>query len=273
MGNLLPLPWRIRERTRSACALRSNAALVSLLILALSAVNGPAQAAANLVLNGNFSSDSLTPSGSGYTSFEIGSYSYSGTSYTGAVTGWTVNASDYNFVFTSGTASALDSYGPLTLADGSAIGKAPGGGNILVSDGDFNSGSISQTINGLTVGARTVLTFYWGAAQQSNTSGSTTQSWQVSLGSSTQSTATYDLSAGAFSGWMTATMTFIPTSTSEVLSFLAIGTGSPPMLLLSGVTLATPEPATWALMVTGIVGLGVMARRRRPSRQPSAAKV
>jgi hypothetical protein len=62
---------------------------------------------------------------------------------------------------------------------------------------------------------------------------------------------------------MQATMTFIPTSTSEVLAFLAVGTGAPPMLLLDGVTLASPEPASWAILVTGLLALGLIVRRRR----------
>ena len=48
-----------------------------------------------------------------------------------------------------------------------------------------------------------------------------------------------------------------------MLSFLAVGTGSPPMLLLDGVTLATPEPSTWVMLVTGLIGLGFVVRRRR----------
>jgi PEP-CTERM motif len=232
-------------------------------LLLAAALSGPALAGANLVTNGGFELDSLTPNTGGDTSFQIGSYSYNSTSYTGAATDWTVSAGDYNFIFTSGTASPLTQYGPFTLAQGSAIGNSPAGGNFLVSDGDTNSGSISQTINGLTVGVKTTLTFYWGAAQQSNYTGPTTQSWQVSLGSSTQDTSTYSLASDAFSGWMQATMTFIPTSTSEVLSFLAVATGSPPMLLLDGVTLATPEPGTWAIMLTGLLGLAFVMRRRR----------
>jgi hypothetical protein len=50
-------------------------------------------------------------------------------------------------------------------------------------------------------------------------------------------------------------MTFTPTSTSETLSFLAIGTpgGVPPLALLDGVSLSDiPEPASWALLVSGL---------------------
>jgi hypothetical protein len=70
---------------------------------------------------------------------------------------------------------------------------------------------------------------------------------------------------------MQATMSFIPTSTSEVLSFLAVGTGSPPFLLLSDVSVTTPEPGTLAVMLTGVVGLGMVARRRRRSAGQRAA--
>jgi hypothetical protein len=221
------------------------------------ATGGAALAAPNLVTDGGFESTSLAGS------YELGSWSYNSTNYTDNLTYWTVASGSYNYVFTSGTATALGSYGNFTLSDGSAIGNSPAGGNFIAADGDFGSGAISQTVSGLTVGVKTSLTFYWGAAQQSGFTGATSEYWQVSLGSTTQDTVTYNLPQGAFSGWMLATMTFIPTSTSEVLSFLAVGTGSPPMLLLDGVTLATPEPSTWVMLVTGLIGLGFVVRRRR----------
>ena len=54
-----------------------------------------------------------------------------------------------------------------------------------------------------------------------------------------------------------------------MLKFLAVGTptGVPPFSLLDGVTMnavgGVPEPATWAMMILGIGGIGAMARRRR----------
>jgi hypothetical protein len=71
---------------------------------------------------------------------------------------------------------------------------------------------------------------------------------------------------------MTQVMQFtVPSGvTSEVLSFLAVGTpispSEPPFALLDGVSLSdVPEPASWALMVTGLAGLIGVARWRRKS--------
>ncbi len=58
----------------------------------------------------------------------------------------------------------------------------------------------------------------------------------------------------------------------EVFTFDVIGTGSdtleffsrndPGYNLLDGVFVGAPEPATWALMLSGFVGLGLALRRR-----------
>lgn len=50
----------------------------------------------------------------------------------------------------------------------------------------------------------------------------------------------FDNASEGFTGWDYETLTFTPTSTSELLSFLAIGTptGEPPTVLLSDVGMA-----------------------------------
>jgi hypothetical protein len=70
-----------------------------------------------------------------------------------------------------------------------------------------------------------------------------------------------------FSGWFTDTVTFtVPSSapSSELLAFFAEGSpiGVPGLDLLDNVSVvATPEPATYALIGAGM--LGVFAVRRR----------
>ena len=207
----------------------------------------------------------------------MGSWTQSSTNYTGTETGWTNALSGsgpaYNFVFSVGTGTALGSAGTLSLGDGSAIGNSPNGGYFFAADPVYENGSLSQTINGLTVGAQATVSFYWGVAQQVGAAYTTSVSgdWQVSLGSSTQNTVTAGAPTQSFTGWLTSTVTFIPTSTSELLSFLAVGSGAPVFLLLDGVSVTTPEPGTLAILLTGLFGLGMLARRRRQTAEPRAA--
>jgi len=263
----------VPRRSRRLPLTPARAVAAALPALALGVAAGPALASANLVTNGSFEQETLTPGGSGYTSFQLGSWTQNSTNYTGTETGWTNALSGggpaYNFVFSVGTATALGSAGTLSLGDGAAIGNSPNGGYFFASDPVYENGSLSQTINGLVVGAPTTVSFDWGVAQQVGGAYTTSVSgdWQVSLGSSTQTTVTAGAPTQSFTGWLSATMTFVPTSTSEVLSFLAMGSGAPVFLLLDGVSLtqAVPEPASWAITLAGIVGLGVLSRRRRRS--------
>jgi hypothetical protein len=65
-------------------------------------------------------------------------------------------------------------------------------------------------------------------------------------------------------------MTFTASSTSQILSFLAVGTptGLPPVSLLDGVSLvdstvpAVPEPSSWAMLLAGVGAMGFMLRKR-----------
>ncbi len=200
--------------------------------------------ASNLVLDGDF--EQLLVPGS---SLEFGSR-YP----TQQVTDWTTNG--YNFVFTPGSADttgAVGEYGGLSLwgpNSGSSNGlpaTSPAGGNFLAMDGAYAVGPVSQTINGLTPGQATTVSFFWAGAQQTGFSGANTEQFQVSLGSETQFTPVLSNANHGFTGWQQETFSFMPTSTSEVLSFLAIGApnGVPPFSLLDGVSVSpSPEPAT-----------------------------
>lgn len=255
-------------------------------------------AAANLVQNGDFSSLTSTwtpPTGQTTLYGQFGTR----TGSTITVANWTT--SGYNFVYAPGTADAgtqanganagapkqapgqyngPDGTGNTYMwgpNNGSANGlpaTSPSGGNFIAADGDTTiRGAIQQTVGGLQLGKTYTLSFWWAAAQQQAFTGNTTEQWQVSLGSQNFNTRTINLPSKGFSGWEQAsfTFTYLGTTTSNTLSFLANGTpnGQPPFLLLDGVSLElTPEFSNWMIFAGfGVVCtvLEVARRRQRPA--------
>jgi hypothetical protein len=217
--------------------------------------------AANLVVNGGFE-QLLVP---GYAA-QFGSDFPSQ-----QATGWTGRG--YNFVFTPGSADTTGSYGVYRYlylwgpANGAANGlpaTSPAGGNFVAMDGAFDQGPISQTIHGLTPGKNVDVSFYFAGAQQEHYDGATTEQFQVSLGSEQKFTPVLHNASHGFTGWQYESIVFTPTSSSEVLSFLALGTpgGVPPFSLLVGVSIYTPEPASFALLMISVAGFGVTVLRR-----------
>lgn len=213
------------------------------------------------VTNGNFDGTGATQFGTGYATLP----------------GWTT--SGYNFVFTPGSGDTTGSqgqYGNVSLwgpANGGAMSNylpaaSPLGGNYVAADGAFQVDAIRQTINNLIVGQQYSLGFYFAGAQQYGFTGPTTEQWIVSLGSETYATPILQNANHGFTGWQYQNMTFTATSVSETLSFLAVGTpsGEPPFSLLDGVNIApvspVPEPGTFALLFTGLAGVGGVVRNR-----------
>ena len=260
-----------------------NTLVGALFGLATLAVAAPqAHAAANLIVNGDFeqfTNPSSTPSTSYQVKTDIPSTAGDMRNPNGGtLTGWSNGG--YTFLFNSGTADtsgafkseyggALTLYGPGNGNNNGLPASSPTGGNFLASDGAFEQGAITQTISGLTVGYAYQLSFNWAAAQQTGFPKDTTDSWGVTFGGQTYNTPTVTNPEHGFTPWRQATFTVVPTSTTQTLSFLAAGApgGTPPFALLDSVALiATPEPATWAVMAVGLLGAGFAYRsRRRPA--------
>lgn len=268
MSSLIRGYWpSFRMGSRSGVNRFLSAGFSALMIFSAQA----AMAQTNLITNGSFA---ITGGSQSYQFGTYNGYTPSGSAAGESLAGWA--STSYGFVFTPTSTVAVGTYGNLSLYSATTTpsnsfnNASPTGGNFIAEDSAFGTSPITQTVNGLVSGKAYTLGFFWAGAQQSGFSGTTTDQWQVTLGGSTQSTAVVTDASNGFTGWMYQTFNFVATSTSEQLSFLAIGTpaGVPPFALLTGVSLvATPEPASAALMFVGIAGLIGLSWRRRASVQ------
>ena len=219
---------------------------------ALALALGTAANAANLVQNGGFETTTLPSPGGNATAY-VPNWSVAF-----GVTLWFPGTGDV-----LPNASAM--WGP---NDGSANGlpaTSPAGGNYLEQDANFVTASFGQTITGLTPNARYKLGFWWAAAQWYYAAGvPTTNQWFASLGAQTQQTAIVTVPYAGFHPWKHESFIYTPSNATEILSFISLGSGDPPLALLDGVTLtAVPDMDTWVLLVLGFGVLGLAGRMQR----------
>ncbi|MCB1931418.1 hypothetical protein [Accumulibacter sp.] len=236
--------------------------VISLSAMALSMLAASVQAV-NLVSNGSFEQSSFTPANS--------------SQFTTQVTDWD-NADPFGRVYlffpntatTSGAVyTASNPFYTLVL---NQVGEPScDGGNFVGIDSDptFQT-PITQMIGGLQAGQKYTLSFCWALSQERNVLGPTTDQWQVTLGSETQSTAVVANPSQGFTGWFAESFTYTPAvGGNQLLSFLAVGSpaGIPPFALLDGVRLekVLAEPGSYVLVAVALLGL-LLAHKRRSER-------
>jgi choice-of-anchor C domain-containing protein len=218
------------------------ASVAFLAVMSVASLANISRASANLVIDGDFTGGATSPPG--FTPVFAPSSFGGGPDLAGSA--WTV---------TSGSVDVVGNYWQPPVA----------GQGSLDLDG-FNPGAISQTLAGLVTGQTYALTF----ALSGNPDGfPLVKSLDVSINGQTQMFS-YTLSPGNGHDSMdyqleSLIFTYNGAATSDVLSFTSLD----PQWSAWGPVLgdvsvdAVPEPATWAMMILGFLGLGWMSYRRR----------
>jgi hypothetical protein len=128
--------------------------------------------------------------------------------------------------------------------------------------------TVSQTITGLTVGQTYVLSFAYG-----DRPGSGDESMNVLLDGALITTEVDNLNNSSLM-WNVDSYGIVATSTSETLSFVGLADSGQPSWgneVTDVALVASPEPSTWLLMLSGIGLLGFAAWRQRGVAMPNVS--
>jgi hypothetical protein len=167
--------------------------------------------------------------------------------------------------------------------------------NFVEADGNpIYENSFSYQLSGLTVGKTYSLSFFQAAGQQQGFVGDTTNQWIVGLGTggfsvnsigggfysyslndptgSVAVSALMSVPTGTYVPWEQETVSLTADNSNDLLTFLAWGDSGnsanlPPIAFLdiAGNGAAVPEPASLALIVIGMIGVGAYRLHRRRS--------
>jgi hypothetical protein len=241
---------------------------VGVVAATLAALVGGASAA-NLLQNGDFSSPGANSA----------QWLQQGSTF---ITDWT-NYDNYSAYIPQGQTpdqtwnsaggGLLGSAGPGYGVDNGLVGPPTGGVTVVIDGTDGfgptgGFGYIQQTISGLVSGQTYTLSFWQAGSQEIDESGDQTEYFQTTLGDQTFNSPTMDVPSQGFAPWAAYSTTFTWDGVSDVLQIAAVGSGEPAFAMLADVSLTggagvVPEASTWAMIIAGFAGMGLLARARR----------
>jgi len=124
------------------------------------------------------------------------------------------------------------------------------------------AGSISQNINGVTVGQTYRLYFYMAASPDAGTGASRTL--QVNVGAVSQTFTAIGTGLYSAPGWSQCSLDFTANSSTVTLSFLSNNSGPWGPILDDVSIVSAPEPTGLLMICGGVLFLGLQMQKQRP---------